>query len=108
MPDASNFTSRYGPRALVAGAAVGLGAEYARQIANRGLDLVLVDRDEGPLRATADAIRRECGVEVTAVRRRNIRALEPTAETRFEAGDVVVLLGVPGALGTAESRLLKG
>lgn len=48
------------------------------------------------------------GVEVTAVRRRNIRALEPTAETRFEAGDVVVLLGVPGALATAESRLLKG
>ena len=48
------------------------------------------------------------GVEVTAVRRRNIRALEPTAETRFEADDVVVLLGVPGALATAESRLLKG
>jgi len=48
------------------------------------------------------------GIEVTAVRRRNIRALEPTAETRFEANDVVVLLGVPGALATAESRLLKG
>jgi CPA2 family monovalent cation:H+ antiporter-2 len=48
------------------------------------------------------------GVEVTAVRRRNIRALEPTAETRFEVGDVVVLLGVPGALARAESRLLKG
>ena len=48
------------------------------------------------------------GVEVTAVRRRNIRALEPTAETRFEADDVVVLLGVPGALATVESRLLKG
>jgi len=48
------------------------------------------------------------GVEVTAVRRRNIRALEPSAETRFEAGDVVVLLGVPGALAAVEERLLKG
>jgi CPA2 family monovalent cation:H+ antiporter-2 len=48
------------------------------------------------------------GVEVTAVRRRNIRALEPSAETRFEAGDVVVLLGVPAALTVTEGRLLKG
>jgi CPA2 family monovalent cation:H+ antiporter-2 len=48
------------------------------------------------------------GVEVTVVRRRNIRALEPSAETRFEAGDVVVLLGVPAALALAEGRLLKG
>ena len=47
-------------------------------------------------------------VEVTAVRRKNIRTLEPSEDTRFEAGDVVVLLGVPGALATAESRLLKG
>jgi CPA2 family monovalent cation:H+ antiporter-2 len=48
------------------------------------------------------------GVEVTAVRRRNIRALEPSADTRFESGDVVVLLGVPAALAVAEGRLLKG
>lgn len=47
-------------------------------------------------------------VEVTAVRRKNIRTLEPSEDTCFEAGDVVVLLGVPGALATAESRLLKG
>ena len=48
------------------------------------------------------------GVEVMAVRRRNIRTLEPSGNTRFEAGDVVVLLGTPGALVTAEGRLLKG
>jgi CPA2 family monovalent cation:H+ antiporter-2 len=48
------------------------------------------------------------GVEVTAVRRRNIRALEPSADTRFETGDVVVLLGVPEALATVEERFLKG
>ncbi|MBL8390376.1 MAG: hypothetical protein JNN21_00670, partial [Candidatus Accumulibacter sp.] len=46
--------------------------------------------------------------EVTAVRRRNIRALEPAAETRFRTGDVVVLLGSPAALAAAEQRLLQG
>lgn len=100
MPDASNFTSRYGPRALVAGAAVGLGAEYARQIANRGLDLVLVDRDEGPLCATADAIRRECGVAVTAValdlgRVDLVEALAPVL-----GGSEIGLLVYNAALGT--------
>ena len=36
------------------------------------------------------------GVEVTAVRRRNVRTLAPDDETRIEEGDVVVLLGVRG------------
>jgi len=48
------------------------------------------------------------GVEVTSIRRRNIMSLEPTEETCFEGDDVVVLLGVPGALAVAEDRLLKG
>jgi CPA2 family monovalent cation:H+ antiporter-2 len=48
------------------------------------------------------------GVEATALRRRGIRADEPGPETRFEAGDVVVLLGRPDALDAAETRLLQG
>lgn len=48
------------------------------------------------------------GVEVMAVRRQNIRTQEPSDDTCFEAGDVVVLLGLPGALTMAVSRLLKG
>lgn len=48
------------------------------------------------------------GVEVTAVRRRNIRALEPSAETRLQVDDVVVLLGPPAALAAAEAKLLQG
>ena len=47
-------------------------------------------------------------IEVTAIRRRNNRTLEPSVTTRFEAGDVAVLLGSPGALANAEGRLLKG
>lgn len=48
------------------------------------------------------------GVDVTAVRRRNIRAEDPGPETRFRSGDVVVLLGRPEALEAAEIRLLQG
>ena len=48
------------------------------------------------------------GVEVTSIRRRDIMSLEPREDTCFETGDVVVLLGVPGALAAVEGRLLKG
>jgi monovalent cation:H+ antiporter-2, CPA2 family len=48
------------------------------------------------------------GADVTAVRRRNIRAEEPGPETTIRSGDVVVLLGTPEALEAAEMRLLQG
>ncbi|MBT0962687.1 monovalent cation:proton antiporter family protein [Denitromonas iodatirespirans] len=47
-------------------------------------------------------------VTVSAVRRRNIRGLSPGPETEIQAGDVVVLLGVPGNLELAEQRLMRG
>jgi CPA2 family monovalent cation:H+ antiporter-2 len=47
-------------------------------------------------------------VQVTAVRRHNIRALEPQPETMLHAGDVVVLMGAPENLAAAEIKLLQG
>jgi len=47
------------------------------------------------------------GCEVSAIRRRGIRAVEPAPETRLEEGDVVVVLGDPEAVTAAEERLLK-
>jgi hypothetical protein len=67
MSEAASFRSRYGPCALVAGAAVGLGAEWARQIAAHGLDLVLLDRDGEALGRTAGEIRAASGVQVRPV-----------------------------------------
>ncbi|WP_413437442.1 monovalent cation:proton antiporter-2 (CPA2) family protein [Sulfuriferula sp. GW1] len=48
------------------------------------------------------------GVEVIAVRRRNIRGLDPQPETQVLAGDVLVLRGIPENLAAAEIRLLQG
>ena len=59
-------------------------------------------------RTIADADVRSLGAEVTLVRRRSIRAAEPSPETRLEAGDVVVLRGARDALAAAEIRLLQG
>lgn len=48
--------------ALITGASSGLGAEYARQLAGRGMDLVLVARDREALEALAASVRRNAGV----------------------------------------------
>ena len=45
------------------------------------------------------------GVSVSAVRRHNIRGVDPQPDTRLEAGDALVLLGRPAALAAAELRL---
>jgi short-subunit dehydrogenase len=55
--DRAAFADRYGPRALVAGGASGIGAEYCRQIAATGIDLVILDRDDSGLSATANELR---------------------------------------------------
>jgi len=47
-------------------------------------------------------------VEVTAVRRRNIRGVAPEPATRIEEGDVLVLLGTEQDLAAAEIRLMQG
>jgi len=48
----------------------------------------------------------QLGCEVSAIRRRGIRAVEPAPETRLLEGDVVVVLGDPEAVTAAEERLL--
>jgi short-subunit dehydrogenase len=50
--------------ALITGASSGLGAEYARQLAARGADLVLVARDRSALDELAGRLRATYGVAV--------------------------------------------
>ena len=55
----------------------------------------------------ADLRLEQLGCEVSAIRRRGIRGVEPAPETRLVEGDVVVVLGDPEAVSAAEERLLQ-
>jgi short-subunit dehydrogenase len=61
---ASNFVTRYGTWAAVAGASEGLGAAFADALAARGLNLLLLARRAKVLEELAQRIRSERGVEV--------------------------------------------
>ncbi len=52
----STFQTKYGPWAVVAGASEGLGEAFARELAARGLNLVLIARRATVLQALADGI----------------------------------------------------
>lgn len=53
----TDFATRYGPTALIAGGSEGVGASYADLLAGRGIDLVLIARNAGRLEATAASLR---------------------------------------------------
>ena len=57
------FHERYGPWAIVTGASDGTGREFARAIAAHGISLILVARRQAPLRALAEELANERGVE---------------------------------------------
>lgn len=91
------FAERYGPWALITGASEGTGAEFARQLAEKGLNLILVARREGPLDALAEEIGGKYGVKcITAT----IDLTKKGAATRmaeiaapFEVGLVIANAG---------------
>jgi len=55
------------PTALITGASAGLGAEFARQLARRRADLVLVARSEEALQTLGAELRSEYGVAVEII-----------------------------------------
>ena len=62
-----SFQSRFGPWALVAGASKGLGAEYAHQLAAKGLNLVLVARHEIRLQTLAEELGARYSIQVRKI-----------------------------------------
>jgi short-subunit dehydrogenase len=61
------WTERYGPWAVVAGASEGLGAAFAEALAARGLNVVIVARRAEPLNALVAGIRTRHGVQTRAI-----------------------------------------
>ncbi|MGA2765564.1 MAG: SDR family NAD(P)-dependent oxidoreductase [Spirochaetia bacterium] len=65
--DLSAFRRHYGEWALITGGSEGLGAEFARQIAERRLNVVLAARRPELLETVSGDLRRRFGVEVLCV-----------------------------------------
>lgn len=61
------FVQKYGPWALVTGAAMGLGAEFARQLALRGLHIIAVDCQQDILQATVQSLRQQTSVNIRPI-----------------------------------------
>ena len=63
----SSFKNKYGPWALITGASRGMGAEFARQCAERGLNLVLIATNTELLKTNAGSLKKNYGVEVKTI-----------------------------------------
>lgn len=61
------FAQQYGSWALVTGAAMGLGAEFALQIAQKGISIIAIDHDEKALKNTSQRIQEETDVQVRPI-----------------------------------------
>jgi short-subunit dehydrogenase len=63
----TDFSTRYGPWAVVCGASEGMGAQFGLQLAQRGLDVVLVARRAEALTEVQRQIERETKRQVKTV-----------------------------------------
>lgn len=62
-----NFQQRYGRWAIVAGASEGLGAGYAKELASRGLNLVLVARRAELLQSLGTQLSEKYGIKTKVI-----------------------------------------
>lgn len=60
----SSFSERYGPWALIAGGSEGIGLEFARKLAQGGINLLLLARRAAPLQCAREQLLAESAVEV--------------------------------------------
>lgn len=90
------------PRALITGASAGLGAEFARQLAAQGKDLILVARRTAPMEELAAELTDEFNVAVDIIQA-DLSAVDATADLYAEVCnrglEVDYLINNAGAVG---------
>ncbi len=67
MKPQNSWIEKYGPWALITGASDGIGLEMARGVAERGLNVVLVSRNQSKLNELAQNIQAEFGVRTQVI-----------------------------------------
>ncbi|XP_063400766.1 inactive hydroxysteroid dehydrogenase-like protein 1 isoform X1 [Mytilus trossulus] len=63
----SNYKKRFGPWAVVTGSSEGIGLAYAKELANRGLNIVMISRGENKLYRAAKDIEEQYKVETCTI-----------------------------------------
>ncbi len=63
----TDFKEKYGPWAIVAGAAEGLGRSYCSQLAKREINLIMVDYQEKPLKELATELEKEYNIKTKKI-----------------------------------------
>src|SRR5579871_2655344 len=63
----NDFAARFGPRSVVTGASSGIGEAFARQLAAKGVHLVLIARRDDRLRKLADDLQDRHSVKTRIV-----------------------------------------
>jgi short-subunit dehydrogenase len=95
--------AQYGPWAVIAGASEGVGEAFAHQLADAGINLVLIARNEQALDRVAEAVRAQNGVEVRVLSldltSPDMLALVRAATDDLEVGLVVYNAGASHGMG---------
>lgn len=60
----SYFSGRYGHWAVIAGASQGIGEQFTRQLAAKGLNIMMIARGKEELNKVAENVRKEYAIEV--------------------------------------------
>ena len=104
-PRDDSFRRRYGPWAVVAGGSMGMGAEYSRQLAQKGLNVVLVAEAREPLESLAAELARAHAVETRAALV-DLAAADALAQVEAATRDLEVGLLVYNAAHSVVGRFL--
>ena len=95
----NTLLQQYGPWALIAGGSEGIGLCFARQLAEAGLNLMLLARRPEPLQAAQEQLCRDFSVEVrTHAMDLTAADLEEQLENFTQGIDIDLLISNAGAI----------